>query len=249
MARYQVILAYDGSDFLGFQRQAKGRTVQAVVEAALSRLNWQGKSILAAGRTDTGVHARGQVVAFDLDWNHSPDNLLAALNANLPPDVAAQAVSLMSTDFHPRFDAVARLYRYRIFCEPLRTPLRERYAWRVWPPVELVSLNLAAGYLPGEHDFSAFGKPTRPGGSTIRTVMEAGWVAGREGFEFQILANAYLYHMVRRLVHIQVAISQRKLDPTIIMKMFADPDLNAIQGLAPPNGLSLESVRYLITDG
>ncbi len=244
MARYQVILAYDGSDFLGFQRQAKGRTVQAVIEAALRRLNWRGQSILAAGRTDTGVHARGQVVAFDLDWNHASEDLLAALNANLPPDVAVQAVSEARPDFHPRFDAVARLYRYWIFCEPVRNPLRERYAWRVWPPVDLVSLNQAAGKFPGEHDFSAFGKPTRPGGSTIRTVLEAVWVAGREGFQFHILANAYLYHMVRRIVQIQVVISQRKLDPTVIVQMYADPGFNAIQGLAPPNGLSLESVRY-----
>src|SRR5512139_1092885 len=95
MARYQVILAYDGAEFFGFQRQARGqkqRTVQAVVEAALHQLGWQGETILASGRTDTGVHASGQVVAFDLDWAHSPEALRSALNAHLPPDAAVQSV-------------------------------------------------------------------------------------------------------------------------------------------------------------
>ncbi len=129
MARYQVILAYDGADFFGFQRQADGcgqRTVQGVVEQALRRIGWQGRAILFAGRTDVGVHASGQVIAFDLDWLHSTDALLAALNANLPADVAAQAAQLAADDFHPRYDARARCYRYRLFCQPRRDPLRER---------------------------------------------------------------------------------------------------------------------------
>jgi tRNA pseudouridine38-40 synthase len=246
MARYQIILAYDGTDFLGFQRQADGRTVQGVIETALARLNWQGRSILAAGRTDTGVHARGQVVAVDLDWNHTPEDLMAALNANLPPDVAAYGVTEAREDFHPRFDAVARLYCYQIFCHPVRNPLLERYSWRVWPPVDLGSLNRAAANLLGEHDFSAFGKSPTPGGSTIRTVLEASWSTEKAGFfKFEIVANAFLYHMVRRLVKIQIAISQRKLNPAVILQMLADPDSQVIHGLAPPNGLSLESVRYL----
>ncbi|RPI31941.1 MAG: tRNA pseudouridine(38-40) synthase TruA, partial [Chloroflexota bacterium] len=92
MARYKVILAYDGTEFSGFQRQAGGRTVQDVVEEALRRIGWQDRVILAAGRTDTGVHARGQVIAFDLDWHHSPADLQRAINANLPADVAAREV-------------------------------------------------------------------------------------------------------------------------------------------------------------
>ena len=147
MARYQVILAYDGTEFVGFQRQAQGkksRTVQAAIETALRQIGWQGRAILAAGRTDTGVHAAGQVVAFDLDWSHGEQALLAALNANLPPDVAAQAAFERRADFHPRYDALSRSYRYSIFCRPLRDPLRERYAWRVWPAPELERLQASA---------------------------------------------------------------------------------------------------------
>lgn len=114
--RYQVILAYDGTGFKGFQKQARTRTVQLVVEEALRKIGWQGKSVLGAGRTDTGVHALGQVVAFDLDWSHGTQDLLNALNANLPPDVSARDVRVVAPDFHPRFDASSRSYRYNLFC-------------------------------------------------------------------------------------------------------------------------------------
>ncbi len=117
MARYQVILAYDGTHFVGFQRQGRSRTVQGVVEAALRQLGWQGRAILSAGRTDTGVHAAGQVIAFDLDWTHPEKELGRAINANLPQDVAVRSVAPASPDFHPRFDATARRYRYHLFCD------------------------------------------------------------------------------------------------------------------------------------
>src|SRR3989337_127644 len=112
MVRYKVILAYDGTDFQGFQRQAKARTVQSVVEAALRSFGWQGKAILASGRTDTGVHASGQVIAFDLDWAHAPEALRSAINAHLPEDVAVQTVTQAADDFHPRYAAQARRYRF-----------------------------------------------------------------------------------------------------------------------------------------
>ncbi len=144
MARYQVILAYDGTDFSGFQRQAKARTVQGVVEEALRRLNWRGRAILSAGRTDAGVHASGQAIVFDLDWNHTPEELMRALNTHLPGDVAVRAINQVSPRFQPRYQAISRRYCYHIFCDPVRDPLRERYAWRVWPPVDLSMLEQAA---------------------------------------------------------------------------------------------------------
>ena len=108
MARYQIILAYDGTGFRGSQRQADFRTVQSELEAALRKLGWSGRTVYLAGRTDTGTHASGQVVAFDLDWHHGLDDLQDALNAHLPQDMAVLAVKMMADDFHPRFDAVSR---------------------------------------------------------------------------------------------------------------------------------------------
>ena len=143
MARYQIILAYDGTDFQGFQRLKGGRSVQGEVEAALRRLNWAGKAILSAGRTDAGVHASGQVIAFDLDWAHSPETLRQALNAYLPEDVAAQAVKLAAPGFHPRYDALARTYHYRIF-HHLSVISCASGAWRVDHPLDGQLLNAAA---------------------------------------------------------------------------------------------------------
>ena len=126
MERYQVILAYDGSHFKGFQRQPNHRSVQGVVETALRKLGWQGNSILAAGRTDTGVHATGQVIAFELEWSHPVQDLQAALNSHLPSDVVARHIRQVCPSFHPRYDASWRRYIYRIYCQPVREPKSDR---------------------------------------------------------------------------------------------------------------------------
>lgn len=248
MARYQVILAYDGAGFFGFQRQASGpkqRTVQAVVEAALQQLGWQGKTILASGRTDTGVHALGQVIAFDLDWTHSCEALRSAINAHLPPDVAVQSARPVEADFHPRYAALARRYRYRLFCQPVRNPLRERYAWRVWPQVDLEWMKQATSDLLGVHDFAAFGTPPRTGGSTQRTVASASWTSlPPDELAFEIVANAFLYRMVRRLVGFLVAIGQGLFPPDAIHHRLQAGSQSVVQYLAPPHGLTLVEVIY-----
>lgn len=249
MARYQVILAYDGSQYQGFQRQPRADTVQATVETALSKLGWSGEAILAAGRTDTGVHATGQVIAFDLDWQHAPDDLQAALNANLPADISALKVQPVSNDFHPRYAATARCYRYRLFCQEIRDPLRERYAWRVWPEVTLEKLAGTAEILVGRHDFSAFGTPPRAGGSTIRSVFAADWTLVDTHWEnpdlvFEITADAFLFRMVRRLVANQVAVGQGRLELADLSRWLENPPAFPVQGLAPSNGLFLHKVSY-----
>lgn len=243
MARYQLILAYDGTHFLGFQRHGKSRTVQAVLEAALRGLGWQERTILYAGRTDTGVHASGQVAAFDLDWTHSESELQAALNAHLPDDVAVQAARVVRPDFHPRYDAISRRYRYRIFCQPARNPLLERYAWRVWPAVDENLLHAAAPLLIGTHDFAAFGAPPRTGGSTIRAVSHAAWTRCEQGWVFDIAANAFLYHMVRRSVYWLVLAGQNRL-ATDQLALAVERSQPLTPGLAPPNGLVLAEVSY-----
>jgi tRNA pseudouridine38-40 synthase len=258
MARYQVVLAYDGTDFLGSQRQASSRTVQSELEKALRKISWQGKSILLAGRTDTGTHASGQVAAFDLDWGHGSDKLQDALNAHLPGDMAVRDVKAAADDFHPRFDATSRCYRYRLFCAGVRDPLRERYAWRVWPAV--TDLTPLAGIWPGTHDFAAFGTPPRPGGNTVRTVMSAEWKKQGDEWIFDIQADAFLYRMVRRLVYVQVAVGQARLPTeTLALALENRPEVSPRgsargvrkgtqgkipAGLAPASGLTLIEVRY-----
>jgi tRNA pseudouridine38-40 synthase len=249
MARYQIILAYDGTGFLGSQRQAGARTAQSELEKALRKLGWQAQTVYLAGRTDTGTHASGQVAAFDLEWEHGLDKLQDALNAYLPRDMAVHAIRLVAEAFHPRFDARARCYRYRLFCARVRDPLRERYAWRVWP--EVSDMQALAEIWPGRHDFAAFGSPTSTGGSTIRTVMAATWQRKDDEWFFEIRADAFLYRMVRRLVFLQVAAGQgrfpaetlaRALDERPEVRQKAHSQLLA--GLAPACGLTLVTVEY-----
>ena len=249
MARYQLTLAYDGTDFFGSQRQTSKRTVQGELEKALCKLGWTGRSVLMSGRTDTGVHATGQVVALDLDWSHSDDELVRALNAVLPADMAVQQARIVHSKFHPRFDALSRRYHYRLFCQPLRHPVRERFAWRVWPAIDNDLLAEAAELFLGTHDFSAFGSPTTPKGGTVRTVMKAKWSQSREAGEelhFEVRADAFLYRMVRRLVFVQVVVAQGKASTDAITAALAEPASagKLPAGLAPAHGLTLVEVAY-----
>lgn len=247
MARYKLILAYDGTSFAGSQRQAKHRTVQGELEKALRGLGWSGRTVILAGRTDTGVHASGQVAAFDLDWKHSIEALLRALNASLPADMAVSDMEDADDNFHPRFNATSRCYHYRLYCGQIRDPLRERLAWRVWPTIDPGSLaGLAKSFL-GRHDFSAFGSAMHADGSTERSVMVSEWTRLSENeWQFDIRADAFLYHMVRRLVFVQVAVGQGKCDKEAVVKALAKPRLkNGIPaGLAPAHGLTLVKVTY-----
>ncbi|HSB02485.1 MAG TPA: tRNA pseudouridine(38-40) synthase TruA [Anaerolineales bacterium] len=252
MARYQLTLAYDGTDFFGSQRQANRRTVQGELEKALCKLGWTGRSVIVAGRTDTGVHATGQVAAFDLDWSHSDEELVRAVNAALPADVAVHQAQTVQAKFHPRFDALSRRYRYRLFCQSLRDPLRERFAWRVWPPVHGDALAETAQLILGTHDFSAFGSPTTPRGGTVRTVMKAEWTRTAEDeWHFEVQADAFLYRMVRKLVFVQVAVAQGKASAEALVRSLAEQSSAGTRsseklpaGLAPAHGLTLVEVAY-----
>jgi tRNA pseudouridine38-40 synthase len=254
MARYQLTLAYDGTDFFGSQRQASKRTVQGELEKALCKLGWTGRSIVLSGRTDTGVHATGQVAACDLGWSHSDEQLARALNAALPADLAVHNARMVHAKFHPRFDALSRRYRYRLFCQPLRDPIRERFYWRVWPEIKIELLAKTAQLFLGTHDFSAFGSPTTPRGSTGRTVMKAEWTqAGQDEWHFEVQANAFLYRMVRRLVFAQIAVAQGKVSAEAIAHSLANQDSAGTRsetlpsvpaGLAPAHGLTLVEVNY-----
>jgi tRNA pseudouridine38-40 synthase len=253
MARYQIILAYDGTHFLGSQRQAASRTVQGALEKALRMLGWTRQTVFLAGRTDTGTHASGQVAAFDLDWGHSLDDLQKALNYYLPQDMVVREAKLAADDFHPRFNATSRRYRYRLFCAGVRDPLRERYAWRVWPAVtDLIPL---AAIWPGTHDFGAYGTSPRKNGNTVRRILYCEWQNQGDEWTFDIQADAFLYHMVRRLVYVQVAVGQGRLSEKLLCRALENSpgkdQLSHFEGmnripasLAPASGLTLVEVYY-----
>ena len=248
MARYQAVLEYDGTDFLGFQRQAEGtRTVQGEVESALSRIGGMSPTVWGAGRTDTGVHASGQVIAFDLEWRHGEVDLQRALNANLPVDIAVKTVMPCAVDFHPRYRARARRYRYTIYNAPVRSPLAARYAWHVWPPaLNLTAMQAAAECLKGQHDFATFGADPDEGTNTIRTIALAEWTAepSTGWLRFTVQAEAFLYRMVRSLVGALKQVGAGELDVTEFEELLRAHNRAVCPPLAPPQGLCLTDVIY-----
>ena len=248
MARYRAVVEYDGTDLFGFQRQAAGRTVQGELEAALGRVGWAGQSVLGAGRTDSGVHAAGQVIAFDFDWQHGAEDLARALNANLPTDIAVRALEACAPGFHPRFDARARRYRYTLYNRPLRSPLASRYAWQVWPELDLAVLQAASATLLGRHNFAAFGSPAAErGGSTFRTVSLAEWhtAPGPAGWlTFDIQAESFLFRMVRSLVGALKRAGSGELTTAQFEAILASGDRAQCPPIAPPQGLCLMEVLY-----
>jgi len=244
MQIYKSNIAYDGTEFQGFQSQPSVRTVQDVLENALRKIGWQGSRIQASGRTDSGVHARGQVISFSMIWKHGTERLTHALNANLPGDVAVWRTETVDEDFHPRFSALRRRYSYRILCSPVRNPLIERYAWRIWPKPDASLMNKLAERLQGEWDFGAFGRAPIPGGHTVRHLYRAGWTQSGSELLLNIEANAFLYHMVRRLVAVMTTVGYGREAIEAVIKLLHEPGASWEGTLAPSCGLCLEEVNY-----
>jgi tRNA pseudouridine38-40 synthase len=170
-----------------------------------------------------------------------------ALNARLPFELVVRDVEAVDAKFHPRFDAMSRRYRYSLFCGHLRDPLRERFAWRVWPSFDPVLLAEIAGMFVGRHDFAAFGSAPGRGGSTIRTVLHSAWneLPGAGPWQYEVAADAFLYRMVRRLVFVQMAVAQGRCSTEAVLTALDRPEGNELPaGLAPAHGLELIQVDY-----
>ena len=244
VATYQSILSYDGTAFAGFQRQTRRRTVQGEVEKALHQLGWRERALRGAGRTDTGVHAAGQVVAYELEWRSDPARLTRALNALLPEDVAVVDTAPAPAGFRPRYDARWRRYRYRIIAAETRQPLAERFAWRVWPAPDTGRMVQGAQALLGEHDFGAFGTAPRRGSHTRRIIRRAEWLEEAQGASFVIEADAFLYRMARRLTAALVAVGQGRAPIETVAEHLAQPRRKWQGSPAPAHGLCLEAVIF-----
>lgn len=247
--RYRAQVEYDGTDFSGFQIQAQERTVQGELEKALERITQKQVRVLGAGRTDAGVHASGQVIAFDLSWRHTDQELHRALNAVLPGDIAIRRLTASHPDFHPRFDALWREYRYTILNRPIRSPLWRRNAYHVGQPLDVEAMVAASQPLVGNHDFAAFGKPTQ-GEITVRDVMRADWLVEHPRdieerlLVFEIRANAFLYRMVRNVVGTLVRVGLGALSPSEVVALLETKDRAAAGPPAPSCGLCLVKVKY-----
>jgi tRNA pseudouridine38-40 synthase len=242
--RIRAVIAYDGTDYHGFQRQSPDRepSIQGTLEGALSKIGQAGE-VQGAGRTDAGVHASGQVVAFNADWRHSLNDLHRALNATLPEDIAVLALEQATDTFHPRYDAVSRAYRYRIHNVRVRDPLLVRYALHVPQELDADAMQRALAYTIGTHDFAAFGQPT-VGESTIRSVYGAKAIASGPSIAIELQANGFLYRMVRRIVGTLISIGRGEQTPADFFEILKSADPRRAGPALPPNGLCFIRVNY-----
>ncbi len=241
--RVRAVVAYEGTDYQGFQRQANGPTVQGVLETALARVTREEIVLSAAGRTDSGVHAAGQVIAFETGWNHPLEALQRALNAVLPPDVAIREVAQVAPGFHPRYDARSRCYRYTIYNHPVRSPLGRRTSLHVPQRLGMEGMQEAARMLVGERDFATFGQPPQ-GDSTVRRVLQAEWSGEPPWLYFDVEANAFLYRMARSLVGTMLQVGLGRMTLASFAALLAARDRAQAGPTAPPHGLCLVEVRY-----
>lgn len=244
MARYRARIEYDGTAYFGFQRQvAHQPTIQGAIEQALGQIVHDPVTVTGAGRTDSGVHATGQVISFDIEWRHLVENLQRALNANLPADIVILQLDETTTTFHPRFNAQRRAYAYHIYNTAVRSPLRRHRSWHVSQPLDVALMDQAASCLLGVHDFATFGLPPQ-GDNTVREVFAAHWQQNEDLLVFFIEANAFLYRMVRSLVGSMKAVGDGRWSIAEFEAALNAADRNRSGMAAPAHGLYLVSVTY-----
>ena len=205
--------------------------------------------ITGAGRTDAGVHARGQVIAFEFaQWRHDAEQLQRALNAQLPEAIVVREVEVASAEFHPRFDAKRRGYRYTIYNAAVPSPLNRRTSWHLHGALDVELMNVAAQHLIGEHDFATFGTPPQ-GDNTVREVFVARWTQSGSYLFFDIEATAFLKRMVRSIVGSLRLVGSGKWSVDEFSAAFAAAERERSGAAAPPQGLVLEFVSYDQTAG
>jgi tRNA pseudouridine38-40 synthase len=243
--RYRATIAYDGTGYHGFQRQAPEHepTIQGELERALSKIGQSNVTVMGSGRTDAGVHATGQVIAFDAEWRHAIVALQRAFNATLPSDIAVLDLIEAAADFHPRYDAVSREYVYTIYTAWVRHPLWSLHALHIVEPLDLTAMSAAAAMLVGEHDFAAFGRPTA-GEVTVRRMMRAECRAEPPFVRVGLEANGFLYHMVRSIVGTLLAVGRGTLTSEQFRAVLESRDRSRAEAVVPPHGLCLTRVNY-----
>lgn len=244
MRRLAMTVEYDGTDYSGFQYQKNAPTVQAELESAVRALTGETVRIKAAGRTDAGVHAIGQVAAFDTRTPYPTGEIRNALNANLPEDVAVKAVREAPPDFDPRRDAVSRAYRYSVLTAEVRSPLRRRTAHLVKAAPDLAVMREAAALMVGTHDFRNFGTPPAPGGSAVRRMDRVEITRNGAAIRMDVEGNAFLTRQVRRMAGALLDAGGGRLTIEDVKKQISGEKDAPPARAAPPMGLCLVKVEY-----
>jgi tRNA pseudouridine38-40 synthase len=242
MIRYKLTIEFDGTDFSGWQIQPNDRTVEEVIEKAMSTVLQKEVDIIGQGRTDAGVHATGQVAHVDLSEEVDVGELLHKTNKLIGSEVQIVDAEVVNDDFHARFDATGRQYEYTITTRWM--PLRERYSWQLNQPVDFKKLEACAEILKGEFDFAGFSKFNKDNYTTLCEIQLSKFEIEGEVIKYQVRANRFLRNMVRRLVGTMVHVAQGKITQEEFLEALQNPDSKIPTYTAPAKGLVLQKVFY-----
>lgn len=243
--RYKVVLSYDGTNYVGFQVQDNGNSIQAELNKALKKMTkGQYIPVCGSGRTDSGVHANGQVVHFDYPTTIPASNLQRALNSLLPDDICAREVRAVSNDFHARYSVTGKRYIYRVDLSPFVNPFKRQYVLHHPFHVDIVKMTDALSVILGEHDFTSFCSTKSDKDSKVRTVTRAEVVEGNGELMFIFEGNGFLYNMIRILVGTALQIGDGLRDVSEMAEILAAQDRNVAGPTAPAHGLYLDEVFY-----
>ena len=240
----KLTLEYDGTSYSGWQLQPRHDSIQGRIEAALERIFAEPVRVFGSGRTDAGVHARGQVASISIPRPFDPDELQRALNSILPADIVVRDIARAPDDFDPRRAAHSRVYEYRVLNRKIASAFEYRYSWLVRDQLDLAQMNCAARIFVGEHDFAAFRSLGSVVKTTVRRVVSSEWTRDAELLLYRVEANSFLRHMVRAMVAAMVDVGRGKLTAEKIATILAGRDRQAAPANAPPGGLYLVEVRY-----
>jgi len=245
MRTIKLLIEYDGTNYQGWQVQPKGPTIQGILEEKLGLLTGQPVQLFGSGRTDSGVHALGQVAHFKTQSQMDIRTIQRALNSLLPPDIVIQRAEEVDEGFHARKHSKSKIYEYRILNRNLRSAFHRGYVWYMPQKLNLTQMKKATQSLIGEHDFSAFrtvGSSTR---TTVRRVIRAEWKRGRDGLLcFEIEANGFLKQMVRSIIGTLVEIGKGRMKAMEFQRILESKDRKKAGPTAPAHGLFLKEVKY-----
>jgi len=250
MRNLKLVLAYDGSEFSGWQIQPDAATVQGTLASAIGRLTGEKVLPQGSGRTDTGVHALAQVASFTTESPIPAQNLTKALNDILPPSIRVLEVTEAPPEFHARKSARAKTYRYRMLRIPICPPFLARYVWHYPYPLDENAMRRAAGLVVGEHDFTSFAavdqelSGEQEDVSKVRRIFCSTWEQDGEEFIYTVRGSGFLHHMVRNLVGTFLLVGKGTLSPDDITRILEARNRSSAGATAPANGLSLVNVEY-----
>ena len=244
MPTVKLILEYDGSRYAGWQRQPDQPTVQEAIETALFQLTQETLSVIGAGRTDSGVHALGQVASFRIERQWTPREWIRGLNARLPDDIAVRSAAIVSDEFHARYAARGKLYEYRILNRGERPAIDRAYLWHVHKPLDQIAMEQAAAHLVGSHNFTSFEGTLTDNEDPVCNLRQLSLSRENDIVKIHAYADRFLKHMVRAIVGTLVEVGHAKRAPDSLGAILAMKDRTAAGRTAPPHGLFLVRVDY-----